>query len=221
MAQGLRAWANQSAPLARFLNRGHRGIGCGFVGLVNRAWDVADYLDYFAYDPGYALSQLGRQAGANLRQGMRELCDPNQWHRAYQDLKVLGRDYGGILVALTPLDIAYDLASLFAGQDLLSGHPLTKFERAAILLGFFTAGLGDDILGGGGRLLRSLDDAGDVGARAGRGLSHLDEATALRLSHLDDFTAGDRALLRGDELRRVLTGLRIAAHRGLTSVARG
>ncbi len=206
VAGGLRAWANQSAPLARFLSRGHRGMGCGFVGLVNRAWDVADYLDYFAYDPGYALSQLGRQAQANLRQSMRELRDPNEWRRACQELKVLGREYGAILIGFTPLDILYDLASLMAGRDLLSGRELTTFDTVAILAGFFTAGLGDDILGGGGRPLRNLDDADDVATRAGREFSHLDEVTALRLSRLDDFTAGNRALLRGDDLRRALGG---------------
>jgi RHS repeat-associated protein len=97
VGRGLRACARQSEPLARFLSRGQRGLGCGFIGLVNRAGNIADYLASFSRDPGSALSQLLRQANANLRQGLRDLRDPDQWRQAYHDFLPLWYDYGGMV----------------------------------------------------------------------------------------------------------------------------
>jgi RHS repeat-associated protein len=205
VGRGLRAWARQSEPLARFLSRGHRGLGCGFIGLVNSAGSIADYLDSFSRDPGSALSQLLRQANGNLRQGLRDLRDPDQWRQAYHDFLPLWYDYGGMVIGLLPIvGGIYDVVSLALERDLISGRPLTTTDRAIMSAGllFSTLGFVDEALEGGSRLLRHLDELDAAGV--GRGLSHLDEATAFRLGHLDEFTAGDRALLRGDELRRAL-----------------
>jgi hypothetical protein len=98
----------------------------------------------------------------------------------------------------------YDVVSLALERDLISGRPLTTVDRAIMSAGllFSTLGFVDEALEGGSRLLRHLDEVDAAGVS--RGLSHLDEATAFRLGHLDEFTAGDRALLRGEELRRAL-----------------
>jgi RHS repeat-associated protein len=196
VGRGLRAWARQSEPLARFLSRGHRGLGCGFIGLVNSAGNIADYLDSFSRDPGSALSQLLRHANGNLRQGLRDLRDPDQWRQAYHDFLPLWYDYGGMVIGFIPIvGGIYDVVSLALERDLISGRLLTTADRALMSAGllFSTLGFVDEVLEGGSRLLRHLDEVEAAGV--GRGLSHLDE-----------FTAGDRALLQGDELRRALGG---------------
>ena len=51
-----------------------------------------------------------------------------------------------LAVGFSPYDWAYDAASLMAGQDILTGDELTNFDKGAILFGFLTFGMGDDII---------------------------------------------------------------------------
>jgi Na+/H+-translocating membrane pyrophosphatase len=71
-----------------------------------------------------------------------------------------------VLIAISPLDVVYDIGLLTIGKDLLTGYQLSNFEKGAILaglvVGLFTAGIGDDLLQAGARLSRYGDDVGDV-----------------------------------------------------------
>ena len=167
------------------------------------------------------------------------------WEKALADLNLARRGGLGIaasvVIGATPLlGSLYDAASLQLGYDPITGITLTGFEKAAI-----TAGLAAGLLGGlsfldeaaeiSAKMARHLDniDVVDV-AKAGRGLSHVDElagaakagriadeltdvaglgrhadealdaATSTRLRNLDAFTGGSQATRSADEVRASL-----------------
>lgn len=95
------------------------------------------------YNPQYALSHLVRQANRNLRQGLRDLRDPDQWRQAYHDFLPLWYDYGGMVIGLLPIvGGIYDVVSLALERDLISGRPLTTADRAIMSAGLLFSTLG-------------------------------------------------------------------------------
>jgi RHS repeat-associated protein/uncharacterized repeat protein (TIGR01451 family) len=71
-----------------------------------------------------------------------------------------------IAIALSPFDMLYDAACLLTGTDLISGQPLSDFERAAIIVGLVT-GIGDDIMQIGSKGARMADEVGTGAKVAG------------------------------------------------------